>query len=423
MGLNCLRKQIIGVDTPIETTRGCVPRVYFNNSATTLVLKPVIEELYKILPYYTYVDAYSYNSDRITELYNRVRDIVLMYLGADNLVDTAIFTMNATDGLNIISEVISKESEDIIVLSTQMEHMANYLPYKKRVNTILIKVTTDGEIDMEDYIKKINKYKGKVKLVAVTAASNVTGVLPPIYDMARIAHENGAKIVVDIVQYLQHRPFTMKSHNDIEHIDFVAFSSHKCYTGLDGGALVGPADILNKYDPLEFGSGNNKFTNNEETILKNVPKRYEPAYPDVLGIICMGRALEFLWDTGLKNICCEEKKLYIYLKEKLKKIPNVKIYAENLENVGIPFISFNVKDMSYKRVAQMLGYDYGIEVAGGTCGSNIYVQSLLGLTDEEAYELYITGEEYGVVRVSLGFYNTYEEIDRFIYALQEIVEK
>ncbi|MGL5715517.1 MAG: aminotransferase class V-fold PLP-dependent enzyme [Paraclostridium sp.] len=417
-----LRNCIIGVDTPILTTKGYIPRVFFNNSATNLVVKPVKNMLEYLLPIYTYIDIPNANSDKITAMYNNVRNIVLNYVGGDLSKDTVVYTKNATDAINMLSNAFRQESPDKVVLTTKMEHMANYLPYKENMNTVLINLTPEGLIDMADYRLKLEEYKGRVKLVAVTGASNVTGVVPDFYEMARLAHEYGAMIIVDIVQLLQHRPFTMKPHSDPEHIDFVAFSAHKCYTGLDGGALVGNADFLNKYFPIEFGAGITKYIDDEKVIYSNMPTKYETGYPDILGIISMGEALKFLSCVGLDNIANYEKKLYEYLIYKLKEVPGIKIYVENSPQVKIPYVAFNIDSIYFKTVASKLGYDYGIEVTSGVVGSNMYVQFLLGISNEEAYALYESGKGYGVVRVTLAFYNTFYEIDRLAYALKEIVK-
>lgn len=175
--------------------------------------------------------------------------------------------------MNVLAEVFLQDDPEQVVLSTTMEHLANYLPYKARMQTELITIGENGNIDLEDYILKLEKYQGKVKLVAVTGASNITGVVPKYYEMARLAHQYGAKIFVDIVQVIQHLPFTMKPHSNEEHIDFVAFSAHKAYSGLDGGALIGPYDFLEKYLPLDFGSGITKFIDSSRIIYADPPKK------------------------------------------------------------------------------------------------------------------------------------------------------
>lgn len=415
-----LKNFIIGANTPIETTMGLTQRVYFNNSATTLILKPAMQKFLSLLPIYTYVNVPSSNSELITKMYEETRDVILEIVDGDPNKDIAIFTKNSTEAINILAAVFRQDDPDQVVLSTTMEHLANYLPYEERMQTELIKIGENGNIDLEDYVLKLEKYQGRVKLVAVTGASNITGVIPPYYEMARLAHKYGAKIFVDVVQVVQHLPFTMKPHNCEDHIDFVAFSAHKAYTGLDGGTLVGPFNFLEKYLPLDFGSGITKFIDNSQIIYSDPPKKYETGYPDVLGIITMSTALQFLMKVGLDNIAIYERRLYKYLLRRMQEVPGITIYDDNSPFVGIPYISFNLKGISFKTVASKLGLDYGIEIGNGRLGADLYVQFLLGLSNEEAFEAYISGKGYGVNRVSLGMYNTFEEIDCFICALKKI---
>lgn len=415
------RSSVIGVDTCMPTTKGCLPRVFFNNGATDLILKTVRDKFNELLPYYTYTGEQNAFSDEITKMYEEVRETILDYVGAAEKKDVVLYTKNGTEAMNVLANCFSQAYEDQVILTTKMEHLANYLPYKERMNTVLINVTSDGEIDLEDYIFKLKKYKRRVKLVAVTGATNVTGVMPPIEEMAKLAHAYGAKIFVDIVQLLQHKPFSMKPHNDPSHIDFVAFSSHKCYTGLDGGALIGDAEFLSQYLPLEFGAGIVKFITDRRIIYQDVPIKYEAGYPDILGVICMGEALKWLKCAGIENISHYEKYLYAYLIEGLKTIPNMRLYAQDNVSPHIPFVAFNIEGIPFSEVSKRMGYDYGINITSGTIGSPIYVQNLLGLSNEEAYRLYLEGKSYGVIRISLSFYNTYEEVDYTICALKEIV--
>lgn len=415
------KKYIIGTNTPIETTKGFKPRIYFNNSATTLVLKPAMEKFFDLLPIYTYVDVPSTNSEYITKMYEDTRDVILELVDGEFNKDVAIFTKNSTEAMNILANVFLQNDPDQVVLSTTMEHLANYLPYKARMQTELITIGENGNIDLDDYKLKLEKYQGRVKLVAVTGASNITGVVPPYYDMARLAHKYGAMIFVDIVQVIQHFPFSMKPHDSDEHIDFVAFSAHKAYSGLDGGALVGPLQFLEKFLPLDFGSGITKFIDSSQIIYSDPPKKYEAGYPDVLGVITMSTALQFLIEAGLDNIARYEKRLYKYLLNRMQEVPGITIYDNSSPYVGIPYISFNLEGINFKSVASKLGLEYGIEIGNGRLGADLYVQFLLGLSNEEAYKLYKSGKDYGVNRVSLGIFNTFEEIDCFISALKKIV--
>lgn len=412
---------IEGANVPVTTIDGKVTkRIYFNNAATALALRPVMREVNANIPFLTYTDAPGPLGDRNTIRYEYVREIILDYMGGDVSKDTVIYVKNSTEGINLLSNLLYQENSGQVVITTAMEHMANYLPYKCRFETAVVGITNEGDINLDDLENKLNEYRNKVKLVAVTGASNVTGVAPPIYKIAKLVHRYGAKILVDAVQLIQHRPFSMKPHEDEEHIDFIVFSSHKCYTPLDGGAIIGPYNFFSKYQPYLDGAGTTKFISSEKIIFSNPPKRYEAGYPDIFGVMAMGEALRFLKNVNLNNIAQYEKKLFYYAQNQLKTIPKVKMYAQNSAYINIPFISFNVEGIHHTNVAKYLAFEHGIEVGAGTVGSDIYVQALLGISPDEAYKQYISGNHVGIVRISLGMYNTFSEIDQLANALRNL---
>ncbi|WP_238884249.1 aminotransferase class V-fold PLP-dependent enzyme [Clostridium sp. YIM B02551] len=412
-----LRNYFFGTDTLINTDCGLTNRVYLNNAATPLVAKPVIQELYNTLPIYSYGNEPNALSSKLTSKYNEVRDIVMNFIGADSSLDTVIYTSNTTSALNILSQVYYEHDPDQVILATKMEHMANYLPFREKMKTLLVGLTPEGNVDMNDYAAKLEQYSGQIKLVTVIGASNITGIIPPFYDMATMAHSHGAKILVDAVQLVQHKAFTMKPHDDASHIDFVSFDGHKFYTGQSGGVLVGDKVFLDQYNPLMYGAGITEFVSSSKIIYKDSPERYEAGYPDFLGVISFGAAIRFLQNIGMKNVEEWERGLYQYLIRSLSQIPNLILYGDVYNNIRTPFASFNLRNMSYHTLAHLLGYGYGIDIASGTNGSNIYVQNLLGLTDEQALSLYRSGEEYGIVRASIGLFNNYDDIDRLADAL------
>lgn len=415
-----LRDCFFGTDTPISTHYGLTSRVYLNNAATPLVAKPAIQELCETLPIYSYGNESNALSAQLTAKYNEVRDIVIDFIGADSALDTVIYTSNTTSAINILSQVYYEHDPNQIILTTRMEHMANYLPYREKMKTLAVGITPEGNVDMNDYADKLEQYSGQIKLVAVTGASNVTGIIPSFYEMAAMAHRYGAKIFVDAVQLVQHNSFTMRPHGDASHIDFMSFDGHKFYTGQSGGVLVGDREFLDQYKPLIFGAGITEFVSSSKIIYKGSPERYEAGYPDFLGIISWGGVIRFINQIGMKNVEEWEQELYRYLIRRLSQIPNLILYGDIYNNIRIPFVAFNLKNMSYKTLASRLGYEYGIDIASGTNGANLYVQDLLGLTDEQAFSLYKSGEGYGIVRASIGLFNNCDDMDRLADALFHI---
>lgn len=404
----------------MRACRGFLPRAYLNNAATPQVARPIIEDFLRALPCYAYDNEQNAISRKLRADYNEVREIVLDYIGGDRGRDTVIYTPTTTTAINLLAHIMRQYDPNQVMITTRMEHMANYLPWKENFKTALVGITPDGQVDMNDYQSKLEEYRGRVKLVAVTGASNITGVIPPFHEMARLAHAYGAWIFLDAVQLVQHKPFAMKPYGDPEHIDFLSFDGHKCYTGQSGGVLVGPKDFFNLWRPMIYGAGITDFVSESQIVYRDAPERYEAGYPDFMGILSLGSALRFLKKAGMSRIVRYESRLYTHLVGALKKIPGMILYGTGEPACHAPFVAFNLKGVPFQELSRCLGDEYGIAVASGTSGANLYVQDLLGLTDEKAYALYQSGQNYGIVRASIGLFNSCADIDRLTDALKAI---
>lgn len=409
-----------GTNSLMNTTNNYIPRVFLNNAATPQIAKPVTAKFDEMLYYYSYDNEPNSISERIKYEYENVRNIVLNYIDGDPDLDIVIYTPTTTHALNLFSFILLQEDPDQVIITTRMDHIANYLPFKEKFKTVLVKLTSQGEIDMDDYERLLIKYNGKVKLVTTIGASNITGVIPPYYKMASLAHKYGAKILLDAVQLVQHKPFSMKPHSDPEHIDFISFDGHKCYTGQSGGVLIGPKSFFNKYKPMIYGAGIADFVSDSKMILRDAPVCYEAGYPDLMGIISLGESLNFLKDIGLQHISHYEEILYHYLIKSLKEIPRLTIYGPYDSSNRLPYVFFNLDGVSFRKLGDILGFEYGIAITSSTSGANIYVQDLLGLTNDEAYELFKSGEGYGAIRATIALFNNSSDIDRLVNALENI---
>ncbi len=407
----------------METRRGIIPRCYLNNAATPQIAKPVIQDFLRWLPYYAYDNEFNSISVCLKDAYNEVRKTVLQYIIGDMDRDTVIYTPTTTTAINLLGHIMKQYDPGQVIITTRLEHMANYLPWRENFETVTVDITGDGNVDMEDYKRKLERYGSRVKLVAVTGAANITGVIPPFYEMARLAHKYGARIFLDAVQLIQHKFFSMKPYDNPEHIDFLSFDGHKCYTGQSGGVLVGPKDFLDQWNPMIYGAGISDFVSSSQVVYRNAPECYEAGYPDFSGILSLGSALRFLEEAGIGQIECYETTLYEYLLNRLYEIPGIILYGTGASDSHVPFTAFNLKGIPYQTLARSLGEEYGLAVAAGTSGANLYVQDLLGLTDREAYSLYRSGKNYGIVRASIGMFNSFNDIDRLADALLAITQE
>ena len=419
-----IRDYVVGVDEPVELTDGSTrPLINFDNAATTPALKPVMDEVdSKLMMYGSIGRGFSIKSNISSDLYMATRDKVLNFLGADPEQYTCVYVNTTTDGLNKLASALI-ESEDQTVLATRMEHHANDLPWRERCKTIYAEVDEKGRIIYDDIEKLLAE--NDVDYVAITAASNITGYVTDVHRVAKMAHEHGAKIVVDGAQIVAHRGFSMMGETPEENIDFFVFSAHKMYSPYGGGAIVGLTDVLNKHMPEFYGGGTIRVVGDEWVEYKDAPESYEAGSPNYPGVVGLGKAIDVLQEVGFDAIEEHEKVLNQRLVDGLKKIDNMILYGDTddmSDRVGV--ITFSISDVNTYQLAMKLADDFGIATRRGAFCANPYAWRLLGVSDEDAKFFVECGDAGtpGMIRVSFGIYNTEEEVYEFLAAVSEAAD-
>ena len=291
-----IRDYVVGVDEPVELMDGSTrPLINFDNAATTPALKPVMDEVDSKLEMYGSIGrGFSIKSNYSSDLYLATRDKVLNFLGADPEQYTCVYVNTTTDGLNKLASALI-DNEDQVVLSTRMEHHANDLPWRERCKTIYAEVDENGRIIYDDIERLLEE--NDVDYVAITAASNITGYVTDVHRVAKMAHEHGAKIIVDGAQIVAHRKFSMMGDTPEENIDFFVFSAHKMYSPYGGGAIVGLTDVLNEHMPEFYGGGTIRVVGDEWVEYKDAPESYEAGSPNYPGVIGLGKAIDVLQEV------------------------------------------------------------------------------------------------------------------------------
>lgn len=426
-----LRDQIVGIDTKVPLLDGR-KQTYVNldNAASTPSLKSVTEALEQFMPFYSSVHrGTGFKSRLSTEAYDQAHEIIAEFVGA-NLEDKAvIFTKNTTEAINKLSYRLGLKEGDV-VMTTRMEHHSNDLPWRDReFDLVYIDVTPDGRLDEADFDRKLKEYKGRLKLVSVTGASNVSGFIQPIHRMARKTHEAGALILVDAAQLAPHRRVDMKDKNAPDHLDFVALSGHKMYAPYGTGALIGPRKVFLASGPEYRGGGTVDMVSEDEVWWAGLPDRDEAGSPNVVGAIAMAVAAQQLMEVGMDLIETHEEILISYALEQLKTVPGVTIYGETdpqraKDKVGV--IPFNLEGYHHALLAAILGYEGGIGVRSGCFCAHPYVVHLLDLNEEEAEkwrEQLREGDKSdmpGMLRMSFGCYNTTDDVDKLVDMLRKL---
>lgn len=415
---------ITGGNSIVQLENGSnVHYINFDNAATTPPFISVLEEIVNFSPSYSSVHrGTGYKSILSSQIYEEGRKKVLDFLGGDKDFHTVVFLKNTTECINKLSYRLKDTLGDKIVLCTYMEHHSNMLPWKYRYDTHYVEVDRSGRLCIEDLEYKLRIFQGKVGLVAVTGASNVTGYINPIHDIARICHKYGAKLLVDSAQLIPHSPFDMKPVGSPEHIDYIAFSGHKMYAPFGIGVLVAPKNTFESGFSELVGGGTVKFVTTKDVVWADIPEKEEAGTPNLMGVVALTKSIETLQIIGMKRIEEYERNLTKYALKLMNKIPNIILYDDmDIEN-KVSIISFNINGLDHSELATKLGKQGGIAVRNGCFCAQPYVQKLLKISDEEA-EKYRMDEELprpGMVRISFGLYNDYNEIQLFIYLLNKI---
>lgn len=380
------------------------PLVYFDSAATSQKPLPVIEALDR------YYREYNSNVHRgvhtlgtkATDAYEGAREKVRRFLNAQSAQEI-IFTRGTTASLNLVASSYGranvKEGDEIVI--TYMEHHSNLIPWQqlaKQTGATLkyIPMQEDGTIDLRDVEATVTE---AAKIVAIAHVSNVLGTINPVREIARIAHERGAVVVVDAAQSAPHMKVDVQELD----CDFLALSGHKMCGPTGIGVLYGKKKWLEQMEPVEFGGEMIDFVELYDSTWKELPWKFEGGTPIIAGAIGLGAAIDFLEQVGLDAIAAHEHELAQYALERLAGIDGVTVYGPK-ERAGL--VTFNIDGVHPHDVATVLDAE-GIAIrAGHHCAQPL--MKWLGVT--------------ATARASFYLYNTKEEIDAFIAALQKAKE-
>lgn len=420
------RNLVSGTNSLVTLGNGSVVDfINFDNAATTPPLNSVLKEIVDFSPHYSSIHrGTGYKSILSSTVYDEGRNIVLDFINGNKDYHTVVFLKNTTECINKLSYRLTDTLKDKIILSTYMEHHSNLLPWKYRYTTDYIEVDTSGRLCIPDLEYKLRLYKGRVGLVTVAGASNVTGYINPIYDIARICHKYGAKVLVDGAQLIPHSSFDMKPIDSPEHIDYVVFSAHKMYAPFGIGVLIAPRETFIEGFSEQVGGGTVKFVTTEDVIWADPPEKEEAGTPNLIGVVALSTSIRTLQDLGMRQIEEYERNLTKYALDLMKHIPNIILYDDmDIEN-KVSIISFNMKGLEHAELATILSQEGGIAVRTGCFCAQPYVQKLLGISDTEMkkYRADESLSRPGLVRVSFGIYNNYDEIYLLVYLLKKISE-
>lgn len=426
-----IRPQVVGLDLQVPLLDGTKRQyVYFDNAASAPVFRGVLEKVDEYLAWYSSVHrGTGFKSLLSTEVYERAREIVANFLGADLSYHSVIFVKNATEGINKLAYRLHLKSDDVVI-TTIMEHHSNDLPWRPRARVEYVGLRPDGTVDLEDLESKLEQFKGRVKLVATTGASNVSGYVTPVKLMAELAHRYGAKILVDCAQLAPHRSVDMGPVGSPQHLDFVVISAHKMYAPYGSGALVGPREVFDQAEPDYPGGGTIEIVTLDEVHWAPTPERDEPGSPNVVGAVALAASIRILSQLGMDRIAAHEAELTSYTLRKLNELDGITVYGSNDpgrtdDRLGV--IAFEIDGITHGKAAAILGFEGGIGVRNGCFCAHPYILRLLDVQNDEyqAFKSRVLNHDRsdlpGLIRVSFGCYNTEEEVDLLIEMLARIL--
>jgi selenocysteine lyase/cysteine desulfurase len=408
--------RLVGADQRIPTIDGRErTSINLDHAASTPALSAVHEAVERFVPWYSSIHrGAGYRSQVASRAYEGARAAVADFVDADD-DHAVVLVRNTTEALNVLASAVTPGSR---VLCSSMEHHANLLPWRAHDVELLPFADSPDELLATCAETLALAYRRPFDLLVVTAASNVTGELWPIFELAALAHAHGARIVVDGAQLAPHRPISMRGLG----IDHLALSGHKLYAPYGAGALIARRDSIAGGVPLIKGGGAVQRVTLSEVVWSDVPDRYEAGSPNVIGAVALGAACDVLAAHGMERLAAEERPLVRRLRSGLRRMPGVQLLDawadEDIDRVGVS--TFTVDGRDHRLVAAALAAEHAISVRSGAFCAHPLVGHLLGLSPEVAARDVPPDRPSGAVRVSIGIGVGAPEIDAFLEALRSI---
>jgi cysteine desulfurase/selenocysteine lyase len=393
-------------DFPIlEQTVNGKPIAYLDNAATTQKPRAVLDSLER---YYLEMNANVHRgvhtlSERATKAFEEARQKVAHFIGARSAKEI-IFVRGATEGVNLIAQSFGRskigEGDEIVI--SHMEHHSNIVPWQlfceqSGASLRVVPINDRGELIMEEYE---NLLTDRTKLVAMVHVSNALGTVNPVADIVSMAHRRGIPVMLDGAQAVQHMPV------DVEELgcDFYVFSGHKMYAPTGIGVVYGRQELLEDMPPYQGGGEMILSVSFNKTTFNHVPHRFEAGTPDIAGAIGLGAAVDYLAEIGLERIAAHEHQLLEYGTEALLQVPKLSLIGTAREKTSV--LSFVLDGVHPHDVGTILDQEAVAIRSGHHCTQPVMDRFGIPATS----------------RASLGLYNTREEIDRLVAALERVVE-
>lgn len=393
------------------------PLVYLDHAASTHAPESVLSAYVEFLQreYANVHRGTHVLSRKATERFEEAYYVIADYIGAELRNGCVCFTQNTTQAIDMCAHVMASRPGKVI--TTEMEHHSNELPHRRHATVLRARIKDDGSLDL-DHVGELLR-KNDVKLVCVTAGSNVTGLMPDIHAVARMAHEAGALVLVDAAQALARTPIAVKEFADPEHIDFLAGAGHKAYAPFGSGFLYGPKALMSEAEPYVAGGGTASQVTARTATYLEAPDRHHGGTPNIPGIVGMSRALLFLQSIGLGAVRQHEIDLTRKAVDAMKALGGITIYGDSTPEKRLGVVSFNVEGVPDLLTAAVLSEEGGLAVRNGRFCAHIYVDRLLKIHHPQASAEPVEG----CVRASFGLYTDNSDVERLLDMVRRVRDK
>ncbi|MDZ4754729.1 MAG: aminotransferase class V-fold PLP-dependent enzyme [Phycisphaerae bacterium] len=394
------------------------PLVYLDHAASTHPPSTVVAAYARFLEHeYANVHRATYALARAaTDRYEAAFRTCAEFVGGNLTSGCVVFTSNTTHGCDLVAHCTQHLPGRVLV--TDLEHHSNDLPFRKRGEVVRARITSEGRLDL-DHVEALLK-REQIKLLAVCGAANVTGWMPPLRRLARMAHEHGALIAVDAAQLVAHVPIDVRANDPGESIDFLITAGHKAYAPFGIGFVYAKRALLDAAEPYLPGGGTAVSVTEDGAVFLGSPDRHQGGTPNIAGAIAYAEMLRYLSAIGMARVREHELELMRIAWPALQQMSGITLYGPDALQERVGIITFNIDGVNDMLAAAVLGEEFGIAVRNGRFCAHVHAANLMrnqgGFT--------ASGDAPpSAVRASFGLYNNRHDVDRLLDAIRAVRDR
>ncbi|HMN95730.1 MAG TPA: aminotransferase class V-fold PLP-dependent enzyme [Phycisphaerales bacterium] len=400
----------------VRTADGVMrPLVYLDHAASTHPPSTVVATLTHFLECeYANVHRANYALARAaTDRFDAAFRICAEFVGGDLDEGCVVFTANTTHGCDLVAHCTAHLPGKTLV--TDLEHHSNDLPHRRCGEVVRARLTREGRLDLE-HVESIFR-RERIRLFAVCGAANVTGWMPPLRELARLAHEHGALIAVDAAQLVAHVPIDVRRGDEAEGIDFLVTAGHKAYAPFGIGFVYARRALLDAAPPHLPGGGTAASVTDADAVYLSSPDRHQGGTPNIGGAIAYAAMLRYLKAIGMERVRAHELALMRRAWARLRGLDDVILYGPDALDERVGILTFNVAGVNDMLAAAVLGEEFGVAVRNGRFCAHVHAANLLR---NQGGHTPIGDAPPSAVRASFGLYNDEADVDRLLEAIDAL---